>query len=133
MRDFRTASAYRGCSQILLGHNDSSGIKAPPYEPTYLDIRRGFYPLERELPTIHLSGENEVEAGKISHEIDVAVRSRIAGMDRLSEKERAVLEEELTRVPNHTDLLQNCTYLWVDLIFDEIQQAVLLTPTRIRL
>ena len=45
-------------------------------------------------------------------------------MDRLSEKERAVLEEELTRVPNHTDLLQNCTYLWVDLIFDEIQQEM---------
>jgi hypothetical protein len=64
---------------------------------SYLDIKAGLQELERKMPMIHLSGENEEEAGKISREIDMVVRSRIAGMDRLAKKERAVLEEELTR------------------------------------
>ncbi len=78
------------------------------------------------MPTIHLSGENEEEVDKISREIDMVVRSRMAEMDRLSEKERVVLEKELTRVPNRT-------YLWVRLICDEIQRAILLSPTKIQL
>jgi ankyrin repeat protein len=91
----------------------------------YLDIAAGFQDLERKVPTIHLSGENEEQTNKITREIDMVIRSRIAGMHRLGEKERAVLEKELTRVPNRT-------YLWVHLIFDEIKKSYLLTQRKIR-
>jgi hypothetical protein len=91
----------------------------------YLDIAAGFQDLERKVPTIHLSGENEEQTNKITREIDMVIRSRIAGMLRLGQKERAVLEKELTRVPNRT-------YLWVHLIFDEIKKSNLLTQGKIR-
>ncbi len=91
----------------------------------FQDIRKEFRALEREMPTIHLSGGNEVEAGNISRELDVFVRSRMAEMGRLGRTERAVLEEELSRAPDRT-------YLWVYLIFDHFQRTVLLTPKIIR-
>ena len=87
----------------------------------YLDIRRGFYPLERELPTIHLSGENEEEVDKISREIDLVVGSRVAdvgGRLELLQEEQYVLREEFTRAPNRT-------YLWVHLIFDIITNSII--------
>jgi hypothetical protein len=87
----------------------------------YLDIKRGFYPLERELPTIHLSGENEEEVDKISREIDLVIGSRVAdisGRLELLQEEQRVLREELTRAPNRT-------YLWVYLIFDIITNSII--------
>ena len=46
-------------------------------------------------------------------------------MLRFNQKERTMLEEELTRVPNRT-------YLWVYLLFDQIENGLLLTPGNIR-
>jgi hypothetical protein len=95
----------------------------------YLDIKIGLRDLERELPTIHLSGENEEEVDKISREIDLVVRSRVSDISRtlrLRQEEQSVLEEELTRVPNRT-------YLWVHLIFDIMRNSILNTPGSIRL
>jgi ankyrin repeat domain-containing protein 50 len=94
----------------------------------YLDIRRGFHRLECELPTIHLRGENEDEVAKISYEIDLVIRSRVADTSSnlgLSPEEQKVLEEELTRVPNRT-------YLWVHLIFNVINDSILNTAGSIR-
>ncbi|KAH6867704.1 hypothetical protein B0T10DRAFT_596960 [Thelonectria olida] len=87
----------------------------------YLDINRRFYLLERELPMIHLSGENEEEVDKISREIDFVVGRRVAevgGMLGLHQAERDVLQEELTLAPNRT-------YLWVHLIFDIIIGSII--------
>jgi ankyrin repeat protein len=87
----------------------------------YLDIRRVFYPLECELPTIHLSGENEEEIDKISREIDLVVGSRvtdIGGRLGLLQEEQYALREELTRVPNRT-------YLWVHLILDIVTNSII--------
>ncbi|XP_044720024.1 ankyrin repeats (3 copies) domain-containing protein [Hirsutella rhossiliensis] len=64
----------------------------------YGEIRRGFQPLMIQgLPVIHLSGESDEEAAKISQEIDIFIRSK------------------LTSVPNRT-------YLWVYLILDLIEK-----------
>ncbi|KAK0706121.1 hypothetical protein B0T26DRAFT_788578 [Lasiosphaeria miniovina] len=87
----------------------------------YRGIEREFSQhLEPELPTIHLSGESAEEASKISREIDLVVRNRIANDGRklgLTQEQQNVLREELTRVPNHT-------YLWVYLIFDIINRSI---------
>ncbi|RYP53766.1 hypothetical protein DL768_001366 [Monosporascus sp. mg162] len=94
----------------------------------YVDIKRRFRHLECHLPTIHLKGENEEEITKISHEIDMVIRSRVMDISRMLElglEEQNVLVEELT-------LVQNRTYLWVHLVFDEIQDGILLTPGKIR-
>ncbi|RYP75529.1 hypothetical protein DL770_007382 [Monosporascus sp. CRB-9-2] len=94
----------------------------------YVDIKRRFRHLECDLPTIHLKGENEEEITKISHEIDMVIRSRVMDISRTLElglEEQNVLVEELT-------LVQSRTYLWVHLVFDEIQNGILLTPGKIR-
>ncbi|RYP77756.1 hypothetical protein DL769_003322 [Monosporascus sp. CRB-8-3] len=94
----------------------------------YVDIKRGFRHLECDLPTIHLKGEKEEEIAKISHEIDMVIRSRVMDISRTLElglEEQNVLVEELT-------LVQSRTYLWVHLVFDEIQNGILLTPGKIR-
>ncbi|RYP76157.1 hypothetical protein DL771_001981 [Monosporascus sp. 5C6A] len=94
----------------------------------YVDIKRRFRHLKCDLPTIHLKGENEEEITKISHEIDMVIRSRVMDISRTLElglEEQNVLVEELT-------LIQSRTYLWVHLVFDEIQNGILLTPGKIR-
>ncbi|RYP18847.1 hypothetical protein DL767_009749 [Monosporascus sp. MG133] len=94
----------------------------------YVDIKRRFRHLECDLPTIHLKGENEEEIAKISHEIDMVIKSRVMDISRTLElglEEQNVLVKELT-------LVQSRTYLWVHLVFDEIQNGILLTPGKIR-
>ena len=40
-------------------------------------------------------------------EIDVVIRSRVARMLQLGQKERVVLEGELAKIPNRTYLIRN--------------------------
>ncbi|PKS11382.1 hypothetical protein jhhlp_003145 [Lomentospora prolificans] len=94
----------------------------------YVDIKRRFQDLGYELPTIHLRGENDKEIAKISSEIDMVIGRRVIEISRtleLGPKEQNILIEELTRVPNRT-------YLWVHLIFSELQNSILLTQRQIR-
>ncbi|MBE3041069.1 hypothetical protein IMZ48_00465 [Candidatus Bathyarchaeota archaeon] len=91
----------------------------------YLEIHERFEDLEREIPTIHLSGESEEQVREITLEIDLVIRSRIEGMRRLGQKEKVVLLEELTKVENRT-------YLWVHLVFDQIEESSLLSRGRIQ-
>ena len=108
-------------SKFYSGKATRPVLKAILTSRPYLDIRRGFYPLECELPTIHLSGESEEEVDKISREIDLVIESRVAdvggGLGLLQEEQR-VLREELTRAPNRT-------YLWVHLIFDVLTNSII--------
>ncbi|SPO01018.1 uncharacterized protein DNG_03766 [Cephalotrichum gorgonifer] len=91
----------------------------------YSHIRAGLRELERKVPTIHLSGENEERVGEIAREIDIVITKRVEGMRQLGKKEQAVLREELLRVENRT-------YLWVHLIFPEIEKGSLLSQGKIR-
>lgn len=82
----------------------------------YVHIQRDFQSLKNRLPTIHLSGESEVELEKISREINVFIKSRVKDIGanlQLLPDEQKLLQDELTRVPNRT-------YLWVYLTLDVI-------------
>ncbi|KAF2968399.1 hypothetical protein GQX73_g5137 [Xylaria multiplex] len=94
----------------------------------YIHIQREFRILENRLPTIHLSGENEVETEKISKEIDIVIRKNVEDLGtrlQLQPKERDLLQHELTRNPNRT-------YLWVYLMFDVINGSIGLTKGSLR-
>ena len=71
----------------------------------YDHIRREFWELENRMPTIHLSGENEVEVERISREIDPVIKDRVERIGRkrsLGPDERTFLREQLMHVPNRT-------------------------------
>jgi len=110
--------------QIATGHQP---LKFLLTSRPYVDIERRFR-AECQLPTIHLSGENEEETAKICSEIDIVIKSRAMGIIRvlkLGPNEQNVLIEELSQIPNRT-------YLWVHLIFEELLNSTLLTPNKIR-
>jgi hypothetical protein len=76
-------SADQRYQQVLLGCVYAhSGDKFLLTSRPYLDIKVDLQELERKMPTIYLHRENEEEVGKISREINMVVRSKIAGMDR---------------------------------------------------
>ncbi|GAW10696.1 hypothetical protein ANO14919_000310 [Xylariales sp. No.14919] len=94
----------------------------------YVHIQRCFRILETRLPTIHLSGENEVEVEKISKEIDIVIRKNVENLGvrlQLLPKEQEILQHELTRNPNRT-------YLWVYLMFDVINHSINITEDALR-
>lgn len=91
-------------------------------------IRREFWELENRLPTIHLSGEGEVEVEKISREIDLVIKNRVEDIGRkrsLEPNERIFLQEQLKLVPNRT-------YLWVSLTLDVIENMPGFTKGNVR-
>ncbi|KAL6235358.1 hypothetical protein BDW75DRAFT_230428 [Aspergillus navahoensis] len=84
----------------------------------YDQIRRDFFRLEKSLPTIRLSGENEENIEKISSEIDLVITERVRDIgdrNHLEVDECDFIIEQLTSVPNRT-------YLWVSLTLDVIER-----------
>ncbi|KAL4939041.1 hypothetical protein BDV06DRAFT_225432 [Aspergillus oleicola] len=105
-------------------HNLKFLVTSRPYE----HIRRGFQILEKRSPTIHLSGEDEDEVRKISHEIDLVIKKRveeISNLNNLQQDECFYLQKELTSVENRT-------YLWVSLTLDVIENMSGFTKGNIR-
>jgi ankyrin repeat protein len=105
-------------------HNLKVLVTSRPYE----HIRRGFQKLENQLPTIHLSGEEEVEIQKISHEIDLVIEKRVEDIGKendLRPDECVFLKDQLTSVPNRT-------YLWVSLTLEVIENMPGFTKGNIR-
>ncbi|KAL4782361.1 ankyrin repeat protein [Aspergillus varians] len=85
----------------------------------YDHIRRDFFRLEKNLPTIHLSGENEENTDKISGEIDLVIKERVrdtAERNSLQLDESNFIIDQLTSVPNRT-------YLWVSLALDVVSKV----------
>jgi hypothetical protein len=75
------------------------GLKFPITSRPYLDIKRRFQHLENEMPTTHLKEETDEETTKISHEIDMVIKSRVVDMSqalKLDNEQQTVLIEELT-------------------------------------
>ncbi len=94
----------------------------------YDHIRREFRELESRLPTIHLSGEGEVEIEKISREIDLVIQNRVESIGKkrfLEPDECTFLQEQFTLVPNRT-------YLWVSLTLDVIENISGFTKGNVR-
>jgi hypothetical protein len=94
----------------------------------YAHIQREFQLLKNALPTIHLSGEGEVEANKIEQEINLVIQRRVEEIGaklELENHERSFLRQELLLIPNRT-------YLWVTLIFDMVEKTLSYTNKRLR-
>ena len=94
----------------------------------YVHIQRDFQLLENHLPTVHLSGEDEVELEKIAREINVFIKCRVENIGtklQLLQDEQQLLQDELIRVRNRT-------YLWVHLTLDVVQNSVNITRGSIR-
>ena len=94
----------------------------------YDHITRGFRCLERQIPTIHLSGESEEEVDEISNEIGLVIRSRVAelALDKnLLSDEETYLAEQLLAVPHRT-------YLWVTLVMETIREMPGFTRYQVR-
>ncbi|KAN0087129.1 hypothetical protein V8E54_000817 [Elaphomyces granulatus] len=105
----------------LYGTRSSFNLKFLLTSRPYGGIRRGFQPLEiPELPVIHLSGESDIEAKKISREIDTFIRARVQNIGtqlKLRNDEQEHLLQELMQIPNRT-------YLWVHLTLDLIESDI---------
>ncbi|KAL2813128.1 hypothetical protein BJX63DRAFT_432174 [Aspergillus granulosus] len=111
-------------SKRLEAHNLKFLVTSRPYD----HIRRGFQGLKDRLPMIHLSGEEEAEIEKISHEIDLVIQKRVEDIGKenhLRPDECVFLQNQLTSVPNRT-------YLWVSLTLDVIENMPGFTKGRIR-
>lgn len=83
----------------------------------YVFIERDFRDMTRKIPEIRLAGEDETQA--ISEEIDVVVDSRVKEVALqldLSHEIAEALKTRLLSTPNRT-------YLWVDLVFEEILRS----------
>ncbi|KAJ9483560.1 hypothetical protein VN97_g9836 [Penicillium thymicola] len=83
----------------------------------YDRIREDFRELQDQMPTIHLSGDGEVESKAISREIALVIAKRVGDISirkHLEQHEQQFLLEKLTEIKSRT-------YLWVALTLDYIQ------------
>ncbi|KAJ1325965.1 ankyrin repeat domain-containing protein 50 [Microdochium nivale] len=95
------------------------GLKILITSRPYHQIRIGFHALESTQPTIHLSGESQDEVDKISREITIVIQQRIAQIGqqcRLPEDMRRELAAKMSTFNNRT-------YLWVYLVFADMEKA----------
>lgn len=86
----------------------------------YIDIQREFQLLKSQHPIIHLSGENEEEVDKISHEINLVVCKKandLGIMLRLQPDETKAMQDRIAS-------FENRTYLWVDLVFEALEHSI---------
>lgn len=94
----------------------------------YFEIECRFRSLTSRVPTIRLAGEDESE--RISHEIGIFIKSKIKQLGEelgLSEQVQSSLQKRLSQVPQRT-------YLWLRLIFEEIENALSwVEPTLLRI
>ncbi|PWY64728.1 hypothetical protein BO94DRAFT_629342 [Aspergillus sclerotioniger CBS 115572] len=106
--------------KLYNGDRAQQNLKVLMTSRPYDHIRREFRALEDRFPTIHLSGEGEVEVEKISREIDLVIGERvrrIGHQNDLRQDECMYLEKQLT-----SESIENRTYLWVSLTLDVIER-----------
>ena len=109
-------------TQIYSDSKGTATLKILVTSRPYLQIQREFQSLEETRPTIHLSGESQEEVDKIALEITIAIRQRTEELCKrlqLTIEEKQILQEGLAAV-NHR------TYLWVHLVFADMEEAVFL-------
>ncbi|KAL2689914.1 hypothetical protein Neosp_003978 [[Neocosmospora] mangrovei] len=93
----------------------------------YVSIERGFHDIQTKLPVIRLQGESQSESEKIAREIDLVVEARITQLCeklRLSKDAEEVMKMKMTQHSNRT-------YLWVYLVFGELENCVGHSSTQI--
>ncbi|KAL4740402.1 ankyrin repeat protein [Aspergillus similis] len=116
-QDDDRAKLIQAIESLFLNKSSKRNVKFLMTSRPYNHIRRDFYVLEKSLPTIHLSGENEENTDKISGEIDVVINARVQDIgerNSLQQDKVDFIIEQLTSVDNRT-------YLWVSLALDVIK------------
>ncbi|KAK0724323.1 hypothetical protein B0H67DRAFT_102434 [Lasiosphaeris hirsuta] len=105
----------------FFGSGNNSNLKFLITSRPLGKIRRAFQPLYIPgVPVIRLKGESDIEAEKITNEIDVYIRTRVRNIQELFQlkpDEAELLLKKLLRVPNRT-------YLWVHLTLDLIETSI---------
>jgi hypothetical protein len=127
-QDSDRSQLIRAVKNLYVTDSDNFRLKFLLTSRPYDHIRRELRELENSLPTIHLSGEGEVEVEKISREIDLVIKNRVEDIGRkraLEPEELIFLQSELTSVPHRT-------YLWVSLTLDVIESIPGFTKGNIR-
>ncbi|GAT20835.1 ankyrin repeat protein [Aspergillus luchuensis] len=120
--DDRT-TLIQAIERLILNNPGKRNLKFLMTSRPYEQIRLDFFKLEKSLPTIRLSGENEENIEKISSEIDLVITERVRDLgDKfdLTVNERKSIIEQLTSVDNRT-------YLWVSLTFNVLEKMPGLT------
>ncbi|KAJ5560315.1 hypothetical protein N7513_002714 [Penicillium frequentans] len=115
-------------TDFCMRSNNNHRLKFLLTSRPYSWISEEFRELEDQMPTIHLSGDGEVESKEISREIDLVIKKRvddIAVRKSLDDQERNFLRERLTEIPHRT-------YLWVALTLDYIQNLGGFTKGKVR-
>lgn len=107
-------------TQLYSQDNRPSGLKFILTSRPYRKHQRDFHDLVQSQPTIHLRGDSQEEVDKIALEISIAIKRRADDLCRrlpIFLEERQFMEEELAKIEHRT-------YLWVDLVFDHLENAV---------
>ncbi|KAJ5735861.1 uncharacterized protein N7483_000986 [Penicillium malachiteum] len=118
-RDEDRLPFIQAISRLYLEENpkSKSNLKFLVTSRPYGHIRSVFHALETNLPTINLSGEDEIEVEKISNEIDLVVTSRvqeIAHIKSLEDRECIFLQEQLKKISNRTYLCVSLTLEFIE-------------------
>ncbi|KAJ4326183.1 hypothetical protein N0V84_003234 [Fusarium piperis] len=104
-------------NDFYLENDTKASLKFLVTSRPYVHIERGFNGIQTKLPMIHLQGEGQSESEKIAREIDLVVEARATQVCKelkLTKDEEKVLKGEMTQNPNRT-------YLWVYLVFEQLQ------------
>jgi ankyrin repeat protein len=109
--------------RLFLNNPGERNLKFLMTSRPYDHIRLDFFKLEKSLPTIRLSGEDEENIETISSEIDLVITERVRDLSdkfNLTGRERDFITDQLTSVDNRT-------YLWVSLTLDVLERTPGLT------
>ncbi|KAF1965940.1 hypothetical protein BU23DRAFT_664180 [Bimuria novae-zelandiae CBS 107.79] len=98
-------------------HKNHLNIKFLLLSRPYQHIQWEFQELEDFMPTIHLSGESEIEVAKITIEIDMVIGSRVQSVGQ----KRKLQKEECEHLQTLLTAVSHRTYLWVTLTLDVIE------------
>ncbi|KAJ6004873.1 hypothetical protein N7540_012672 [Penicillium herquei] len=118
----------RAINEFYIRSNMDHRLKFLLTSRPYSGILEDFRELEAQMPTIHLSGDGEIESEEISCEINLVIKKRVHDIrirKDLDDREEKFLEEKLTAMPNRT-------YLWVSLTMDYICNLEGFTKGKVR-
>lgn len=93
-------------------------ITSRPYDR----IRDAFFAAGLDLEAVLLAGENDTERDEISKEVDLVVQSRVQTFRRLRKWKTKEEDDAHVLISKHLSAVSNRTYLWVSLIFPELEK-----------
>jgi hypothetical protein len=111
--DFELEDLMRNMeTQVRKSESCNAKLKVIMTSRTYEHIVSGFHDLFKASPSIHIPGEDELDA--IGQEVNCVIRHRVdqfAEKRRLSDEVKTCLQDQLLN-------MEHRTYLWVYLVFD---------------